>query len=90
MRELLPNVLTTYTQGIVENSLPSIGQVAGRIESLLPVAEIMQQDGRRVRRDDPSARRGTCPGARGSHPKECGAVASDDTDREGERTCTTS
>ena len=43
MRELLPNVLTTYTQGIVENSLPSIGQVAGRIESLLPVAEIMQQ-----------------------------------------------
>src|SRR6185312_13012332 len=43
MRELLPNVLTTYTQGIVENSLPSIGQVAGRIESLLPVAEIMRQ-----------------------------------------------
>ena len=43
MRELLPNVLTTYTQGIVENSLPSIGQVAGRIDSLLPVAEIMRQ-----------------------------------------------
>lgn len=43
MRELLPNVLTTYTQGIVENSLPSVGQVAGRIDSLLPVAEIMRQ-----------------------------------------------
>ena len=39
----LPNVLATYTQGIVENSLPSIGQVAGRIDSLLPVAEIMRQ-----------------------------------------------
>ena len=43
MRELLPNVLATYTEGIVENSLPSIGQVAGRIDSLLPVAEIMRQ-----------------------------------------------
>ena len=43
MRELLPNVLTTYTEGIIENSLPSIGQVAGRIDSLLPVAEIMRQ-----------------------------------------------
>jgi enoyl-[acyl-carrier protein] reductase II len=42
MRELLPNVILTYTQGIVENSLPSIGQVAGRIDSLLPVAEIMR------------------------------------------------
>jgi hypothetical protein len=39
MRELLPNVLAIYTQGIVRSS---IGQVAGRIESL-PVAEIMQQ-----------------------------------------------
>ena len=43
MRELLPNVLATYTEGIVENSLPSIGQVAGRIDSLLPVADIMRQ-----------------------------------------------
>ena len=43
MEELLPNVLATYTQGIVENSLPSVGQVAGRIDSLLPVAEIMRQ-----------------------------------------------
>ena len=32
-----------YTQGIVENSLPSIGQVAGRIDSLLPVADIMRK-----------------------------------------------
>ena len=43
MRELLPNVLATYTEGIVENSLPSVGQVAGRIDSLLPVADIMRQ-----------------------------------------------
>jgi enoyl-[acyl-carrier protein] reductase II len=43
MRELLPNVLTTYTEGIVENSLPSVGQVAGRIDSLLPVAEIIRR-----------------------------------------------
>jgi enoyl-[acyl-carrier protein] reductase II len=43
MRELLPNVLATYTEGVVENSLPSVGQVAGRIESLLPVADIMRQ-----------------------------------------------
>ncbi len=43
MRELLPNVIATYTQGIVENSLPSVGQVAGRIDSLLPVSEIMRQ-----------------------------------------------
>ena len=57
MRDLLPNVLATYTEGIVENSLPSVGQVAGRIESLLSVAEIMQTDGRGIRRDDPRARR---------------------------------
>jgi enoyl-[acyl-carrier protein] reductase II len=43
MRELLPNVITTYTQGIVENSLPSVGQVAGRIDSVLPVAEIIRR-----------------------------------------------
>ena len=43
MRELLPNTLTTYTQGVVENALPSVGQVAGRIESLLPVSEIMRR-----------------------------------------------
>jgi enoyl-[acyl-carrier protein] reductase II len=43
MRELLPNVVTTYTEGIVENSLPSVGQVAGRIDSLLPVAEIIRR-----------------------------------------------
>ena len=42
MSELLANVLATYTEGIVENSLPSVGQVAGRIDSLLPVAEIMR------------------------------------------------
>jgi enoyl-[acyl-carrier protein] reductase II len=43
MHELLPNVITTYTEGIVENSLPSVGQVAGRIDSLLPVAEIIRR-----------------------------------------------
>jgi enoyl-[acyl-carrier protein] reductase II len=43
MRDLLPNVLATYTQGIIENSLPSVGQVAGRIDSLLPVSEIMRK-----------------------------------------------
>jgi enoyl-[acyl-carrier protein] reductase II len=43
LRDLLPNVRLTYTEGVVENSLPSIGQVAGRIESLVPVAEIMDK-----------------------------------------------
>ena len=43
MGDLLMNTIHTYTQGIVENSLPSVGQVAGRIDSLLPVAEIMRQ-----------------------------------------------
>jgi enoyl-[acyl-carrier protein] reductase II len=43
LHDLLPNVLLTYTEGIVENSLPSIGQVAGRIESLVPAAEIMRR-----------------------------------------------
>jgi enoyl-[acyl-carrier protein] reductase II len=43
MRDLLPNVITTYTQGIVENSLPSVGQVAGRIDELLPVADIVRK-----------------------------------------------
>ena len=42
MRDLLPNVGLTYTEGIIENSIPSVGQVAGRIDSLLPVAEIMR------------------------------------------------
>jgi len=42
MRELMPNVLRTYTEGVLEESLPSIGQVAGRIDSLLPVAEIIR------------------------------------------------
>jgi enoyl-[acyl-carrier protein] reductase II len=42
-RELLMNTVVTYTQGTVENSLPSIGQVAGRIDSLLPVAEIIRR-----------------------------------------------
>jgi enoyl-[acyl-carrier protein] reductase II len=41
--ELLPNVLLTYTEGVVENSLPSIGQVAGRIESLVPAADIIRK-----------------------------------------------
>ena len=43
MGDLLMNTVVTYTQGIVENSLPSVGQVAGRIDSLLPVSEIMRQ-----------------------------------------------
>jgi enoyl-[acyl-carrier protein] reductase II len=43
MGDLLMNTVVTYTQGIVENALPSVGQVAGRIDSLLPVAEIMRQ-----------------------------------------------
>jgi enoyl-[acyl-carrier protein] reductase II len=43
MGELLMNTVVTYTEGIVENSLPSVGQVAGRIDSLLPVAEIMRR-----------------------------------------------
>jgi enoyl-[acyl-carrier protein] reductase II len=43
MRDLLPNVRLTYTEGIVENSLPSVGQVAGRIDALLPVADIIEQ-----------------------------------------------
>ena len=43
MGDLLMNTVVTYTQGILENSLPSVGQVAGRIDSLLPVAEIMRQ-----------------------------------------------
>jgi enoyl-[acyl-carrier protein] reductase II len=42
-RELLMNTVITYTQGTVENSLPSIGQVAGRIDTLLPVAEIIRR-----------------------------------------------
>jgi enoyl-[acyl-carrier protein] reductase II len=42
MRDLLPNVLRTYTEGVLENSLPSIGQVAGRIESVLSAADIIQ------------------------------------------------
>ena len=40
--EIIATVVT-YTQGIVENSLPSVGQVAGRIDSVLPVSEIMRQ-----------------------------------------------
>jgi enoyl-[acyl-carrier protein] reductase II len=43
MGDLLMNTVVTYTQGIVENSLPSVGQVAGRIDSLLPVSEIMRR-----------------------------------------------
>ena len=43
MRDLLMNTVVTYTEGIVENSLPSVGQVAGRIDSLLPVSEIIRQ-----------------------------------------------
>jgi enoyl-[acyl-carrier protein] reductase II len=41
MRDLMPGVVRTYTEGIVENSMPAVGQVAGLIESVLPVAEIM-------------------------------------------------
>ncbi len=42
MADLLPNVLGTYLEGILENSIPSVGQVAGRIDALLPVAEIIR------------------------------------------------
>jgi enoyl-[acyl-carrier protein] reductase II len=41
VEDLLPNVGLTYTQGVLENSIPSVGQVAGRIESLVPAAEII-------------------------------------------------
>ena len=57
MRELLPNVLATYTEGIVENSLPSMGQVAGRIDSLLPVADIMRKTIEEFASHDRAARR---------------------------------
>ena len=43
MGDLLMNTVVTYTQGVVENALPSVGQVAGRIDSLLPVSEIMRR-----------------------------------------------
>ena len=42
MGDLLMNTGVTYMEGILENALPSVGQVAGRIDSLLPVAEIMR------------------------------------------------
>lgn len=40
--ELLVNVGLTYTEGVLENSIPSVGQVAGRIETLVPAAEIIR------------------------------------------------
>jgi enoyl-[acyl-carrier protein] reductase II len=43
MGDLLMNTGVTYMQGILENALPSVGQVAGRIDSLLPAAEIVRQ-----------------------------------------------
>jgi enoyl-[acyl-carrier protein] reductase II len=43
MADLLMNTGITYMQGILENALPSVGQVAGRIDSLLPVSEIMRR-----------------------------------------------
>jgi enoyl-[acyl-carrier protein] reductase II len=43
MGDLLMNTGQTYVHGIVENALPSVGQVAGRIDSLLPVSEIMER-----------------------------------------------
>jgi enoyl-[acyl-carrier protein] reductase II len=46
VRDLMPAVRMTYEQGVIEGSIPSVGQVAGRIESILPVAEII---GRTVR-----------------------------------------
>jgi enoyl-[acyl-carrier protein] reductase II len=42
MRDLLPNVIRTYTEGILENSIPSVGQVAGRIDSVRPAADIIR------------------------------------------------
>lgn len=42
MQDLLQNVGLTYAQGVLENSMPSVGQVAGRIESLVPAAEIIR------------------------------------------------
>ncbi len=42
VRDLLQNVGITYTQGLLENSIPSVGQVAGRIESLVPAAKIIE------------------------------------------------
>jgi enoyl-[acyl-carrier protein] reductase II len=42
MGDLLMNVGATYVEGILENSIPSVGQVAGRIDSLLPAAEIIR------------------------------------------------
>ena len=41
VQDLLQNVGMTYTQGVLENSIPSVGQVAGRIETLIPAAEII-------------------------------------------------
>ena len=41
-QDLLKNVGMTYTQGVLENSIPSVGQVAGRIETLVPAAEIIE------------------------------------------------
>jgi enoyl-[acyl-carrier protein] reductase II len=41
VQDLLQNVGLTYTEGVLENSIPSVGQVAGRIETLVPVAEII-------------------------------------------------
>jgi enoyl-[acyl-carrier protein] reductase II len=43
VQDLLQNVGMTYTQGVLENSIPSVGQVAGRIETLVPVAEIIEK-----------------------------------------------
>ena len=42
MRDFLPNVIKTYTEGMIENSIPSVGQVAGRIDSLRPAADIIR------------------------------------------------
>jgi enoyl-[acyl-carrier protein] reductase II len=42
VEDLLMNVGLTYTQGVLEHSIPSVGQVAGRIETLVPAAEIIK------------------------------------------------
>jgi enoyl-[acyl-carrier protein] reductase II len=42
VQDLLQNVGLTYTQGVLENSIPSVGQVAGRIETLVPAAAIIE------------------------------------------------
>ena len=44
MAELLPTIRTlVYEQGEVDRSIPCVGQVSGRIDEVLPVAEIIRR-----------------------------------------------